>query len=87
MFGVSLFLLVFIFFGLVIISKNMERITLRNEQDFLFFAAKEEGLWEIRFLGSSLEISQEAIREQLRGYWQEWLGGGKNRQEDRYPIK
>ena len=44
----------------------MERITLREGRDFLFFAMKEEGRWEVRFLGTSLEVNKEAVRDQLR---------------------
>lgn len=63
---ISLLLIFFIFLGLVIVAINMERITLREGQDFLFCAAQEEGGWELRFLGTSLEINKEAVREQLR---------------------
>ena len=64
MFWVSVFLLFFMFLGLMIISFNMGKITLRAEQDFIFITAQEKEQWEVRFLGLSLEINRELIREQ-----------------------
>jgi hypothetical protein len=62
----SFLLILFIFLGLLIISANMEKITLRDEQDFIFIAAKEKDLWEVRILGISLEINKAVIRGQLQ---------------------
>jgi hypothetical protein len=66
MFWISIFLLFFMFLGLVIISFNMGKITLRDEQDFIFITAQGKEWWEVRFLGLTLEINKKVIREQLQ---------------------
>jgi len=75
----------------------MENITQREGQDFLYFSTKSAGEWEIRFLGSSLEINKEEISARIRhvrtkisetfSWWVERLLWLKNGQDDGYPIK
>lgn len=89
--AVIIFLVFLTFLGLTVVSVNMERNTQRHGQDFLYFTTKSEGLWEIRFLGTSLVIDKAEIEsrtiKKMADYIQErwqWL---KNRQEAVYPIK
>jgi len=83
---IILLLIVFIFSGLVVVSHNMEKITLRNGQDFLYLTTKSKGVWEFRFLGTSLVINKEQIQERWQGVKNK-VQRLKHRQEVEYPIK
>ena len=88
--GVFLLFLV-VFLGLSVVSITMEKITLRDGQDFIFFTTMVEGdceLWEFRFLGKSLVFNKDSafshvqrIRTQIVQYIEGCLLWLKNRQE------
>lgn len=60
-FFLTFFLMTFIVLGLFITSMNMEKVTLRERHDLLALIPQNEGLWEVKFLGSSVLINPEAI--------------------------
>jgi hypothetical protein len=63
---ISLLMGILTFLGLWIVSINMENITQREGQDFIFFGAKSEDAWELRLLGTSLVINKGEINAKLR---------------------
>jgi hypothetical protein len=77
-------LILFIFLGLFVVYVNMEKTTIRNEQDFILFTSSGDGLWEVRFLGSSLFIDKKAIEVKISAAGSNLVSQARKYGEDGY---